>query len=102
MGSSGTRYSKEFKVEAVAQVVDRGYTVKEVATRIGVSQYSLYQWVKKARQQHNSSPSSCSPAELATENARLKNELKRVEEERDILRKAAAYFAKESERSTPS
>ena len=42
MGSPGTRYSKEFKVEAVSQVIDRGYSVREVAGRIGVSEHSLY------------------------------------------------------------
>ena len=99
MGGPGTRYSKEFKAEAVAQVIDRGYSVREVAKRIGVSGHSLYQWVKRVRQQSGQSSSS---ADLATENARLKLELKRAQEERDILRKAAAYFAKESERGTPS
>lgn len=99
MGGPGTRYSKEFKAEAVAQVIDRGYGVGEVAKRIGVSEHSLYQWVRRARQQSDPSDNS---ADLAAENARLKLELKRAQEERDILRKAAAYFAKESERGTPS
>jgi transposase len=99
MGGPGTRYSTEFKSEAVAQVVERGYTVREVAKRIGVSEHSLYQWVKRSRQQDDRSSSA---ADLAAENARLKLQLRRAEEERDILRKAAAYFAKESERGTPS
>ena len=43
MGGTGTRYSNEFKSEAVAQVIDRGYSVREVAKRVGVSEYSLYQ-----------------------------------------------------------
>ena len=98
MGSPGTRYSKEFEAEAVSQVIDRGYSVREVAKRIGVSEYSLYRWVKRARRQDEQSSDS---ADLAAENARLKLELKRAQEERDILRKAAAYFAKESERGTP-
>jgi len=98
MGSPGTRYSKEFRAEAVGQVIDRGYSVREVAKRIGVSEYSLYRWVKRARRQDEQSSDS---ADLAAENARLKLELKRAQEERDILRKAAAYFAKESERGTP-
>jgi transposase len=49
MGSPGTRYSKEFKAEAVSQVIDRGYSVREVAGRIGVSEHSLYRWVQAAR-----------------------------------------------------
>lgn len=99
MGGPGTRYSGEFKAEAVAQVIDRGYGVREVAKRIGVSEHSLYQWVKRARRQGEESSGS---ADLAAENSRLKLELKRAQEERDILRIAAAYFAKESERGTPS
>jgi transposase len=99
MGGPGTRYSTEFKTEAVSQVIDRGYSVSEVAKRIGVSEHSLYQWVKRARTRAEQSGDS---TDLAAENARLKRELKRAQEERDILRKAAAYFAKESERGTPS
>jgi transposase len=49
MGSPGTRYSKESKAEAVNQVIDRGYSVREVAERIGVSQHSLYAWVRRER-----------------------------------------------------
>ncbi len=99
MGDPGSRYSKEFKDEAVAQVVDRGYAVREVAKRIGVSEHSLYRWVRGARKDAEESNGS---EDLVAENTRLKRELKRVEQERDILRKAAAYFAKQSERGTPS
>lgn len=52
MGNPGTRYSSEFKAEAVSQVIDRSYAVKDVAERIGVSQHSLYLWVKRNRQFH--------------------------------------------------
>ena len=90
---SGKRYTEEFRVEAVRQVTDRGYSDPEVAKRLGVTTKSLYGWLKRygehaqqyqARQQQD--------AELR----RLKAELKRVTEERDILKKAATYFAKES------
>jgi transposase len=86
------RYSKEFKDEAVKQVRERGYSVQEVARRIGVSPKSLYLWVKRSRGGQATSEVDA----VQCENARLKAELKRVEEERDILKKAAAYFAKES------
>ena len=85
MGNPGTRYSSEFKAEAVSQVIDRSYAVKDVAERIGVSQHSLYLWVKRARAAAESTGDS--PSELAAEVARLKSELKRTQEERDILRK---------------
>jgi transposase len=44
---SGKRYTEEFKIEAVRQVTDRGYSVTEVADRLGVTTHSLYAWLKK-------------------------------------------------------
>ncbi len=44
---SGKRYSEEFKTEAVKQVVDRGYSVASVATRLDITTHSLYAWIKK-------------------------------------------------------
>ena len=87
------RFTPEFKEEAVKQVTERGYPVAEVASRLGVSAHSLYQWLKR----YDSKRSK--PAESADQQAgirRLKAELKRVTEERDILKKATAYFARES------
>ena len=46
---SSKRYTEEFKVEAIKQVTERGYPVAEVAGRLGVSQHSLYQWIKPSR-----------------------------------------------------
>ena len=84
--------SDEFKREAVAQITERGYPVAEVSQRLGVSQHSLYEWRKKC-----SKPAAGSGEdEQAAEIRRLKRELARVTEERDILRKAAAYFAKDT------
>lgn len=90
---SNKRYPDEFKIEAVKQITERGHGVADVSARIGVSQHSLYQWIKQF------SVPTGERRELqshAAENRRLKAELKRVTEERDILKKAAAYFAKES------
>ncbi len=83
------RFTEEFKQEAVRQVVDRGHPVAEVAARLGVSQHSLYACLKK---HHKPAAVSSTEAEVR----RLQAELKRVTEERDILKKAAAYFANES------
>lgn len=88
---SGRRYSEEFKAEAAKQVVDQGRSVREVSTRLGVSIDSLYAWV---REQRKVPATRQVDASLAAENRRLQAELKRVTEERDILKKAAAYFAK--------
>lgn len=63
--------------------------------RIGVTRSTLYNWLKQHRQATNPDPVISTQADLATKNAQLKAALKRAEEERDILKKAAAYFAKQ-------
>jgi len=65
-----------------------------VATRLGVSPWSLYQWLRAHREAD--SPAAAAAQDAATEIRRLKSELRRVTEERDILKKATAYFAKQS------
>jgi transposase len=88
------QYRGEFKSEAVKQVIEKGYAVVDVAKRLGVSTKSLYVWVNKARAS-GAMPGNQDQA-LRAENIRLKAELKRTTEERDILKKAATYFAKVS------
>lgn len=91
-----TKYSAEFKDEAIKQVIERGYPATEVAARLGISRESLYQWIRasglSARKRQNTEGSESKDKEIA----KLKATVKRLEEERDILKKAAAYFAKES------
>ena len=82
-------FSDDFKRDAVAQISERGYPVAEVWQRLGVSQHSLYEWKKKCAQ-----PSGGDDKDA--EISRLKRELTRVTEERDILKKAAAYFARDA------
>jgi len=86
------KYSDEFRIEAVKQITERGYSVNEVSERLGVSTKSLYKWLGGVRGRRVAEKADS----LEAENARLKAELKRVEEERDILKKAATYFAKAS------
>jgi transposase len=90
------RYSGEFKKEAVNQVIERGYSISEVARRIGVSWHSLHRWVKADPRRSPEAVEIQKKEDLAAEVSRLKSELRRVQEERDILRKAAAYFANQS------
>jgi len=88
------RYPEEFKIESVRQISDRGHSVAEVASRLGVTTHSLYAWLKKF------GPDSAEHQAKSDEQAeikQLKKELKRVTEERDILKKAAVYFASQSE-----
>jgi transposase len=92
--NKGIRFTDEFKQDAVAQVVERGYAVSEVAERLGISTKSLY----TCKAQFAKSPRDRSEvSEQAAEIKRLKRELARVTEERTILKKATAYFARESQ-----
>jgi len=86
------RFSDDFKRDAVHQITVRGYPVKEVSQRLGVSTHSLYSWVKK----YSKVLDVGSNDDQAAENRRLKRELARVTEERDILKKATVYFAKDA------
>ena len=92
---SNNRYPKEFRTEAVKQIIDRGYSVQEVSQRLGVSTHSLYKWLKASGRWGDKAQGEETDA-IRQENMRLKAELKRAEEERDVLKKAAAYFAKTS------
>jgi transposase len=85
-------FSEDFKLDAVRQITERGYRVAEVSQRLGVSQHSLYEWSKKFSKPSSSSDEDGQAAEIR----RLKRELARVTEERDILKKAAVYFAKDA------
>ena len=82
----GKRYTDELKQEAVKQVSERGYSVADVAQRLGTTTHSLYAWIKKYGK---ANPGQAGKADLETENARLKADLRRITEERDILKKAA-------------
>ena len=96
---SAKRYTEEFKIEAVRQVTDRGYKIVDVSSRLGVTTKSLRDWLKKyggPSSQHQVISSQ------QDEVRRLKAELRRVTEERNILKEAAAFFASESRKSTRS
>lgn len=92
----GIRYSTEFKAEAIKQITERGFSVADVSQRLGVSDKSLYKWLK-ADELQNQPVVSADVAALKSEVARLNAALKRTTEERDILKKAAVYFASQPE-----
>lgn len=90
---STARFTEEFKLEAVKQITQHQRPVAEVAKRLGVSTPSLYVWVKR----YGKSTQQCEQDSTeAIELRRLRAEVKRLTEERDILKKAAAYFARQS------
>ncbi len=81
---SGKRYSPEFKIDAVKQVVDRSHSIASVATRLDITTHSLYAWVNKYGPE--SSANKIQP-DAQSEIRRLKKELKRVTYERNIFKK---------------
>jgi len=92
---SRRRYSREFKLEAVQLVYNRGGKVTEVANNLGIHPNVLQRWLKEYTDDPNHSFPCNGKLRTADEEIRqLKNKLRDVEEERDILKKALAIFSK--------
>lgn len=91
------RYPADFKRSAVRLVTDEQYTFKAAAQAVGVSEKSLHDWHKKFAAPPAPCGDDATVSQLQAENKRLRRELKRAEMEREILKKATAYFAKESQ-----
>lgn len=94
------KYTKEFRVESVKLVTEGGLSVPEAGRRLSLPSSTLNTWVKayKAGKLGDVGKNQKPLSELELELARTKRELAEVRMERDILKKAAAYFAKESQR----
>jgi transposase len=90
-------FSDDFKQDAVDLVVQQGYSFKAAAEAVNVSSRSLREWHEKLAPEPTSCGDDASFEELQAENKRLKKPLQRAEMEREILKKATAYFAKESQ-----
>ncbi|QGW15510.1 MULTISPECIES: IS3 family transposase [Leclercia] len=88
---SGKRYPEEFKTEAVKQVVDRGYSVSSVATRLDITTHSLYAWIKKYGPDSSTNKEQ---SDAQAEIRRLQKELKRVTDERDPIKKSRGVLRK--------
>ena len=91
------RYSDEFKQDALRLIVTEGYTFKAAAEAVGISDQTLRAWHAKLVPQPQPCGDDATLGELQAENKRLRKALKRAELEREILKKATAYFAKESQ-----
>jgi transposase len=97
MGRVRQKHSREFKIEAVKALRSGQHTTSELARRLGVTESHLRDWSKE----YEKHGQDCFPGQgrrsgQAAELARLKRELEQVKEERDILKKAMAFFARES------
>ena len=96
-------YTKEFKEEAVKMVTEAGLSIPEVSRRISVGKSSIRYWIKRAKEGGFSNEGKQRPVTAEQmEVARLRREVAELKMEREILKKAAAYFAKESLRGTRS
>jgi transposase len=102
MGESMTRinlraYTPEFRAEAVKLVLEQGLSLEAAAQRLSIPKGTLANWVMAAKRGATASaPGSRSVAELEAENAKLRRELGVERMEKEILKKATAYFARES------
>ena len=90
---SKKRYTEEFRQQAVSLVREGKRPASEIAKELDIKTNTLYTWLQKSNKA--SSSGSCSP-DLLAENKRLKKELAQSNLEKEILKKAAAYFAKET------
>lgn len=90
-----SRYTQEFKLEAV-RLVQSGQSMAAVSRSLGVVEQTLFNWVKASREGRLNGADSKPVSAEQMEISRLRAELARVKMERDILKKATAYFAKES------
>lgn len=91
------KYSKEFKLDAIALVVEQKYSKAEAARNLGLSPQILGRWLKEAEDDNGQAfrgNGTLTPEQ--TEIRRLKEQVKRLEMEREILKKATVFFAKET------
>ncbi|WP_041276965.1 transposase [Oleidesulfovibrio alaskensis] len=89
------KYSKEFKVSAVKLVTELGYSCREAGEQLGCSSWSVRDWVRQLRASGDIPPENVTAASAQDMKA-LREENARLRLENEILKKAAAYFAKES------
>jgi len=94
--SKRRRFSEEFKQDAVRLVVREEYSFQAAARAVGVSEQTLRHWHARLAPKPAECGADATLDELREENKRLRKELRRAELEREILKKATAYFAKES------
>ena len=90
-----TTYTKEQKADAVRLVQVSGQSIGRTARELGIPENTLQNWVRQAKTDAGEGPEGAYTTEEKAELRRLRKELRKVTMERDFLKKAAAYFAKE-------
>ncbi len=91
------KYSKEFKDEAVKLITEQGYRVSEAARNLGIDSNMLGRWKRESEVDKVDHSNPVDLAAMESELQRLRKENKRLQMEREILKKAAAFFANESD-----
>jgi len=89
-------FTEEFKADAVRLVLQGGQSVSEVARNLDLTGTALRQWVKNAQVDAGTGPKDALTTAEREELSELRRRVKRLETEREILKKAAAFFAKEN------
>ncbi len=97
LSSKRRRFPEEFKQDAIRLVVSEEYSFKAAAAAVGVSEQTLRHWHARLAPKPAECGEDATLDELREEIKRLRRELRRAELEREILKKATAYFAKESQ-----
>jgi len=96
MAQKRKHYSKQFKIDAVRLITEQGYKVSEAARNLGIHHSSLRNWKKQLETDGNQSfPGKGHMTSDKEELYRLRKEVKKLRMEREILKKAAAFFANE-------
>ena len=97
MARTRRTYTPEFKAEAVKLVTERGYSVAEAARSLGLSDNLIRNWKQALEAQgEHAFPGRGKLSPFEEENRRLRAESQRLRAERDVLKKATAFFAKEA------
>ena len=89
-------FTAEFKADAVRLCQAGGRSIAQVAADLDLTETALREWVKRAAEEAKVTPKETLAAEERIELAELRKRVKRLEMEREILKKAAAFFAKEN------
>lgn len=94
-------YDKSFREEAIRLALTGSKTIPQTAKVLGIKEGTLYNWISQAKRnksEHTNGTEKLTSEQLINELTRLKKENARLKEEREILKKAAVFFAKEEQK----
>lgn len=90
-------FDKEFKLGAVKLVKNAGISVRKASRDLGIHETSLRHWIKQHEIDHGQGPEEALKTDEREELGKLRRDVRRLRMEREVLKKAATFFAKESE-----